>query len=122
MLTQTSASFGGLLRRHRLAAGLTQEQLAERAGLSVYGIQKLERGTTHPYRDTVERLSAALQLGALDAEELRTTVGPVRRRGSPAPDRAVREVRHNLPVSMTSFVGRERELVDIPDRLHDARL
>jgi transcriptional regulator with XRE-family HTH domain len=43
-------TFGELLRRHRQAAGLTQQELAERAGLSVHGIQKLERGATHPYR------------------------------------------------------------------------
>jgi DNA-binding XRE family transcriptional regulator len=36
--------FGDLLRRYRLAANLTQEALAERAGLSDSGIQKLERG------------------------------------------------------------------------------
>jgi transcriptional regulator with XRE-family HTH domain len=36
-------SFGELLRQHRLAAVLTQENLAQRAGLSVHGIHKLER-------------------------------------------------------------------------------
>jgi len=47
MVTESTTTFGALLRQHRLAAGLTQEQLAERAGMSVFGIQKLERGTTH---------------------------------------------------------------------------
>jgi transcriptional regulator with XRE-family HTH domain len=36
--------FGELLRRYRTAARLTQEELAEQAGLSVRGIQDLERG------------------------------------------------------------------------------
>src|SRR5947209_2906721 len=36
-------SFGALLQRHRLAAGLSQEELAERAGLSRRGISDLER-------------------------------------------------------------------------------
>ena len=48
MPADSTTAFGALLRQHRVAAGLTQEALAERAGLSVYGIQKLERGTTHP--------------------------------------------------------------------------
>lgn len=45
------AGFGDLQRRHRLAAGLTHESLAERAGLSVHGIQKLEHRSLgrHPY-------------------------------------------------------------------------
>jgi transcriptional regulator with XRE-family HTH domain len=59
--------FGELLRRHRLAAGLTQEDLAERAGLSARGISDLERGArSHPYQETVRLLADAL---ALDGAE-----------------------------------------------------
>ena len=71
--TQSTTGFGTLLRQHRLAAGLTQEALAERAGLSVYGIQKLEAGTTHPYRDTAQRLALALELTPDAAEQFNTT-------------------------------------------------
>ncbi len=39
-----AATFGELLRRSRVATGLTQEELAERAGLSARGISDLERG------------------------------------------------------------------------------
>lgn len=40
--------FATLLRRHRLAVGLTQEELAEQAHFSARGISDLERGvTTH---------------------------------------------------------------------------
>jgi transcriptional regulator with XRE-family HTH domain len=67
--TQSTTAFGPLLRQHRVAAGLTQEALAERAGLSVYGIQKLEAGTTHPYRDTAQRLALALGLTSDTAEQ-----------------------------------------------------
>jgi len=55
--------FGDLLRRNRLAAGLTQEALAERAGLSLRGVSDLERGArTLPRRDTVLRLASALHV------------------------------------------------------------
>ena len=37
-------TFGQLLKRYRTAAGLTQEALAERAGLSARGISDMERG------------------------------------------------------------------------------
>ena len=58
-----ASSFGDLLRQHRLAAGLTQEELAERTGLSARGISDLERGArTHPYRETCELLADGLGL------------------------------------------------------------
>jgi len=45
------ASFGEQLRRHREAAGLTQEELAERASLTAKGISALERGERQrPYQ------------------------------------------------------------------------
>ena len=52
---QQPSSFGIQLRRHREAAGLTQEVLAERSGLAVTAISALERGLRqHPYPHTVE--------------------------------------------------------------------
>src|SRR5919204_1838054 len=57
--------FGALLKRYRSAAGLTQEGLAERAGLSARGISDLERGVSRTHRaDTVQRLARALGLSA----------------------------------------------------------
>jgi non-specific serine/threonine protein kinase len=122
MATPTTTAFGGLLRQHRVAAGLTQEALAERAGMSVYGIQKLEAGTTHPYRDTALRLAQALGLTSDLAEQFQAAVAPVRRRGSTRADVPSGERHHNVPSEVTSFVGREQELIDIPTRLHRARL
>ena len=60
-----SPSFATLLRRYRVAAGLTQEELAERAGLSARMVGDLERGVSHaPRKDTVALLAQALALGA----------------------------------------------------------
>ena len=48
------ASFGELLRRRRLAAGLTQEALAERAGISAKAVSDLERDPERaPRLDTI---------------------------------------------------------------------
>src|SRR5437868_5687010 len=63
METAPSPAFAMLLRRYRMAAGLTQEELAERARLSVRTIGDLERGASHaPRKDTVELLAQALAL------------------------------------------------------------
>lgn len=48
MSAEATVDFGRLLREHRLAAGLTQESLAERAGMGVRSVQGLERGESKP--------------------------------------------------------------------------
>ncbi|HKT39109.1 MAG TPA: BREX system ATP-binding domain-containing protein, partial [Ktedonobacterales bacterium] len=56
-------AFGDLLRRHRIFAGMSQEELAERAGLSARAISDLERGVKRvPRRDTLQLLVEALEL------------------------------------------------------------
>ncbi|HLV99393.1 MAG TPA: tetratricopeptide repeat protein [Ktedonobacterales bacterium] len=63
MSTQPEPPFGTLLRRARRTAGLTQEELAERAGLSVDTLSLLERGSTRaPHQETVDLLAEALHL------------------------------------------------------------
>lgn len=66
--------FGRLLRAQRVAAGLSQEELAERAQLSRRTITNLERGVTTPYRETVVRLADALELTESDRAELENAV------------------------------------------------
>jgi transcriptional regulator with XRE-family HTH domain len=68
---QTSTAFGDLLRRHRIAAGLSQGVLAERAGLSIGAVQALEQGVRRaPYRQTVRALADALGVSNGEAQAL----------------------------------------------------
>src|SRR5262245_17704725 len=70
-MTTGESSFGALLRRLRTAAALSQEQLAERAGLSVRGLSDLERGVHRaPRLETVRLLADALALAEPDRAEL----------------------------------------------------
>jgi transcriptional regulator with XRE-family HTH domain len=67
MATRERPPFAALLRRYRLAAGLTQEALAERAHLSAVTVGALERGVNHtPRRDTLDLLAEALGLSPQD--------------------------------------------------------
>ncbi len=60
-------TFGELLRRHRVSAGLSQEALAEQTGLSVDAVGLLERGARRrPQRHTLDVLADTL---ALEGEE-----------------------------------------------------
>jgi non-specific serine/threonine protein kinase len=113
-----------LLRSHRLKLGLTQEAVAERASLSVHAIQKLEHGTTHPYKDTTTRLVAALHLSAEDEVMFRELGQPAARRrdGKAATTPEFQLTIRELPVALTSFVGRERDLADVCSILVSQRL
>jgi transcriptional regulator with XRE-family HTH domain len=73
-------SFAGLLRERRLAAGLTQVALAERAGLSERGVQHLERGLGQPYPETARRLAAALGLTGEQRAGFEAAAAPAPRR------------------------------------------
>ena len=50
------------IKLERVKAGLTQEQLAEKAGLSRNSIQKIEQGKVSPTVDTLEKLANAFEM------------------------------------------------------------
>jgi len=105
------------LRGRRIAAGLTQEDLAERSGVSVRTIADMERGRTRrPYPSSVRALIRALGLPDATGTEL------VARYRAPADepasvDPAEPAVPRQLPTAVPHFAGRTSEL-----RLLDAVL
>jgi transcriptional regulator with XRE-family HTH domain len=103
-------TFGQLLRCYRIAAGLTQEELAERAGLSGRGVQDLERLHRSPYAATIRRLAKALEL----TESQRTAIFWAGRQGgrSGGLPTAARPVT-TLPESLASLAGPPAEEVDV---------
>jgi transcriptional regulator with XRE-family HTH domain len=52
--------FAGRLRELRLAAGLSREELADRAGMKVGGVRDLEQAVNSPRWETVLALAKAL--------------------------------------------------------------
>ena len=79
--TNEPRTFGRLLRQQRLAASLTQEALAERAGLGLRSVQALESGTRLPLRETLEALTQALGLVSEQRTRLTLAAQPIPRRG-----------------------------------------
>jgi transcriptional regulator with XRE-family HTH domain len=115
-------TFGRQLRAHRLAAGLTQETLAERSGVSARSIQKFESDSVLPRRLSTASLAEALGLSGPDraAFELAARPGP-RRRVSRLPDRPSRaplqqDVHDNLALALPrpAEVGGESGLLALP--------
>jgi tetratricopeptide (TPR) repeat protein/transcriptional regulator with XRE-family HTH domain len=119
--------FGTLLRSHRRAVGLSQDELAERSGLSAHAISSLERGGTRtPHRDSVHRLADALDLSGQDRAEFLASAG---RRlapeapgstggvdsGAPKPGGTARRrdehaAPRQLPAAVPGFTGRTEQL------------
>jgi predicted ATPase/DNA-binding XRE family transcriptional regulator len=112
-------ALGVALKKLRAAAGMTQEELADRAGISARTVSDVERGLrTVVHHDTARRLASALGLGDRDrarfeavARGLAAAAGPAARPGA-------------LPVPPTRLLGRSRELASITARLQapDVRL
>ncbi|MGI8828045.1 MAG: ATP-binding protein [Chloroflexota bacterium] len=104
----SSEQFGETLRRYRMAAGLTQEELAEHAGLSARVVSDLERGVKHmPRRITVRLLMEALEV---PPEERPALERAARRPGHSSDGRAQHKLSPGAISDATPFVGRTREV------------
>ncbi|MFD0304156.1 helix-turn-helix domain-containing protein [Streptomyces sp. NPDC127119] len=120
-----TAPFAELLKRHRGRSGLTQQQLADFATLSVRAIRDLESGRVRrPRRESVGLLADALRLGDTERLQLHAAGGsPADLRVSlfelPAPP-ALPEP----PAPPGALVGREAELQVLLDQVtvHGHRL
>jgi len=103
-------SFGALLRRQRLAAGLTQEALAERAGLSAKAVSDLERDPARtPRLGTVTLLADALAAEPERRAALLAAARPASGPDQAAPDAAGSAAelsRRVMPRPLTPLIGR----------------
>ena len=115
-MSTSTASFGEKLRQLRGAASLSQEELAERSGLSVRGISDLERGARHaPRLETVRLLADALALADGARSGLLAAARPDPVRDDVAVSAASPPV--SLPVPLTRLIGREMEVATLQARL-----
>ena len=106
---QGKTNFGVLLKQYRLAAGLSQEALAARAGLSARGISDLERGIKQkPRFDTLERLVGALSLSTQQRALLQASARPERVPEQSASRSLLLSSVTGLPHVPTSLIGANR--------------
>lgn len=126
MRLSSQTTFGELLKRYRMMAGFTQEALAEKANISTKTISSLERYSDRlPRLETVTLLANALDLN----EEQRRHLLAVARQdplntqldGANHHENS-KSIPNNLPLQLTSFIGREQVMARIKDLLSTTRL
>jgi transcriptional regulator with XRE-family HTH domain len=104
-----------VLRGLRTEADMTQEELAEAAGLSSRAISYLERGeVTTPHKDTVPLLADALRLAGPARTQFEMAARGRAATGE-SRDGAVAAATRTLPRDVASFTGRQRELAELVD-------
>jgi predicted ATPase/transcriptional regulator with XRE-family HTH domain len=113
-------SFGDWLRQRRKALDLTQDELARQVGCSAITLRKLEAEERRPSKQIAERLAEVLQVAVEERPAFLRFA-----RGDPfaAPSTTIAEAvkyrgetsvrSHNLPIQLTSFVGREKEMAEV---------
>jgi tetratricopeptide (TPR) repeat protein/transcriptional regulator with XRE-family HTH domain len=118
-VAEPELSFAALLRRLRAGAGLTQEELADAAGISLRAVSDLERGINRTARkDTALLLAGALSLTGqvralfVAAARGRAPAADVLATGNGAAAQGAGAVAatRTLPRDIGSFTGREAEL------------
>jgi tetratricopeptide (TPR) repeat protein/DNA-binding XRE family transcriptional regulator len=114
---QAAPRFGGLLRQLRAGAGLTQEELAEAAGLSPRSVSDLERGINQTARkDTARLLADALGLtgpARVQFEVAARGRAPAGAGAGGAGMGGVAAATRTLPRDIASFTGRRHELAEL---------
>src|SRR6266487_2274390 len=119
MEADTGDQLGESLKKLRAAAGLTQEELADRAGISARTVSDVERGLRMVvHHETARRLVSALGLGDEDRARFEAVARGRQAASEPAARASV------LPAPPTRLLGRSRELESITARLQgpDVRL
>ena len=129
---ETTVSFGYWVRRQRKALDLTQQVLADRVGCSLAAIKKIEADERRPSRQIAERLANILGVPTSQREifqEVARGLRPVDQLSmadeilvSPVTAKMQEAFKHNLPMQLTSFIGRERELEEVKHLLLGTRL
>jgi predicted ATPase/DNA-binding CsgD family transcriptional regulator len=132
MAEQATWGLAGLLRQLRAEAGLTQQELAKAAGVSLRSVSDLERGINRTARsDTAVRLAGALGLdepvrslfvaaarGRIQAEQVLAAKPGQAQDGSLAPAGSM----HGFVPMLTSFVGRAGPVREVAGLLDCGRL
>ena len=119
-------TFGSWLRQRRKELSITQEELAERLGISWIALRKLESGERHPSGQVALLLADYLRLPADEHQAFVAFARTGRQRSgevSPiAPWRNAHARHTNLPAVLTPLIGRDQELTTARNHLLNSKI
>jgi predicted ATPase/DNA-binding XRE family transcriptional regulator len=115
-------SFGRWLRQKRRALDLTQKSLANQVGCAEITVRRMEADAYKPSKELALALFEKLGIPELERDQwvhFARGVAEFPRKNSVSP---AGNQRTNLPLSLTSFIGREKEQTEITKLLENNRL
>jgi predicted ATPase/transcriptional regulator with XRE-family HTH domain len=143
---EVPGSFGEWLKQRRKALDLTQDELAERAGCSIFALRKIESGERRPSKQLAALLATALEIseeeqptfvrvarGDLNLERLRLSrpntsppsisdfLDQQQTPESAPPHTSPKPAPHHLPLSPTPLLGRDTELAALERLFKDSQ-
>lgn len=124
MAEDSGSGFAGLLRQLRVQVRLTQEELAQAAGISTRAVSDLERGINRTaHKDTARLLAGALRLSGPSRERFvavargRAQASEVLNAWHDDLGRFAASASRSLPRDIASFTGRRPELTRLLDEI-----
>src|SRR5688572_20951119 len=118
--------FGQWLKQRRKMLDLTQEDLAQRVDCSLSSIEKIESGERRPSRQVAELLAECLAIPPDErvafvrfarTEARQSVPSQPDKVATPSPWRVAHRRRTNLPLPLTSLIGRNRQVEEVKSLL-----
>jgi predicted ATPase/transcriptional regulator with XRE-family HTH domain len=119
--SNTPVFFGEWLKKRRKALDLTQEELAQRAGCSVFALRKIESGERRPSKQLAELLAQSLEISSEEMPVFikiargQMSLGRLHASASNLPipslaDFQIASPPSTIPLQPTPLIGREAEM------------
>ena len=117
---QEEITFGTWLRKRRRSLDLTQRALADQVGCARITLRRIESDTLKPSKELAFIILEKVGIPQAESEQwLRFARG---QSGLPSKESSPAKQQSNLPASLTSFIGREKEQTEIIKLIHKHRL
>ncbi len=114
--------FGEWLRRQRRAQDLTRQALADQAGCAEVTLRRIENGTLKPSKELAQILLEKLGIPELERSQWILFARGLAGFPTPPVDSSLSQPLSNLPASLTTFIGREKEQAEIIKHIRKYRL